>query len=212
MEVGGFIHLLILSILIILIICMVTCIINEHIRNYNKALHYKKIVNWNKLESVLYTYDKARNRDDNKEINEMMRQLHYSYININKELQEFVNKNFKLIFIEKNKNKITKKIMEQIYDMIDEKYNIKDCTINQIHECIRRTVEYNDFKTKLLNRVSRSIILSKHLNDTTTKTFYNNLTQNELEILNNRKSRRNNEVPVHLNLEELLDSTTLHIH
>jgi translation elongation factor EF-G len=191
---------------------MVTCIINEHIRNYNKALHYKKIVNWNKLESVLYTYDKARNRDDNKEINEMMRQLHYSYININKELQEFVNKNFKLIFIEKNKNKITKKIMEQIYDMIDEKYNIKDCTINQIHECIRRTVEYNDFKTKLLNRVSRSIILSKHLNDTTTKTFYNNLTQNELEILNNRKSRRNNEVPVHLNLEELLDSTTLHIH
>ncbi len=212
MEIGEFIHLLILSILNIPIIYSLICIINRYIRNYNKGLNYKKTVNWNKLESVLYTYDKARNSDNNKEINKMMIQLDYSYININKELQEFVNKNFKLIFIEKNKNKITKKIMEQIYDMIDEKYNIKDYSINQIHECIRRTVEYNDFKTKLLNRVSRSIILSKHLNDTTTKTFYNNLTQNELEILNNRKSRRNNDVPVHLNLKELLDSIIYYIH
>ena len=62
--------------------------------------------------------------------------------------------------------------------------NINNYTIKELTDIIKETECYKNYEIFLNNKLNRSIVLSKHLNDNTTNDFYNNLQIHEHQKLN----------------------------
>lgn len=125
-----------------------------------------QIPSQNEIADCYYDRDIRLNINNNQTIINAMKKLGYLNFNYNDEvvkyerllLQNYINNNYR--------NSIN--------------VNMK---INDILNNIKQTNEYHNFIEQLNNRLNKSIIFSKYINDNDTKEFYQSLTIEELEIL-----------------------------
>ena len=135
------------------------------------------------------------------EIPRILKLLGYNYVNVNYYLEDFIKnahceildyKSPNVNYLELNdflsnydvsESAYTKMISDVHTSCENDNKNIYDLTFNEIKKSIKQTELYKDYEKAAFDKLKRSIILSKHLNDTTVDAFFINLTPQELKKL-----------------------------
>ena len=120
----------------------------------------------------LYKKDQIMNTNQANQIINCIKKLNYYNVNV-------IDENKKYII-----NKVIQKISEELYVKLDG--DITYYTISKVIEKIKENKEYADFIISLHHKINRAFVLSKFIDrNETTYNFYNALTLEELNKLNN---------------------------
>jgi hypothetical protein len=132
---------------------------------------------------LFFEYDKTRGLNNNIEIVRMMELLEYYCIDINELKRTYINDVLYLIITDRN-------IISDL--TLDEEgivltKDINDYTVGELKQIIVKTEKYLTYESELNNKFSRSVLLSKHLNDKTTERFYSSINDDEVMHLDKSK-------------------------
>lgn len=145
----------------------------------------------------MYLYDNVHMRNNNKEIHNMIYHLGYNFINIFEKKKTFQNVYLHVLIGYLNNERMTDKyieyyndFMEYLDDVIIEK-DIRKYNMKELYKIIENSPDYKEFIDTLEYTVRRSMELSRFLYDDDTKNFYDNLDENEYNIILEYKTNKN---------------------